>query len=62
MRKDEKEYGKYAEAARDLMGEGGSGRASRKKGSLYSHENVKTGVVTSVGDTVRFLFGKKGKR
>lgn len=45
--KDEKKYSRLADAARDLQGEGGSAKADRKKGDLYSHRTVK---VTSLGN------------
>ncbi len=50
--KDEKKYGKLADAARDLQGEGGSSRADSKKGSLYDHRNIKR---TSVGNLLDAL-------
>lgn len=56
--KDEKEYGHLADAARDLQGEGGSGKSDRSKGDLYSHRNIKTGPVTSIKDTINFLRGQ----
>jgi hypothetical protein len=50
--RDEKEHGKLADAARDLQGEGGSGKADRKKGSLYQHRNIKS---TGVGNLIDAL-------
>ena len=56
--KDERNNGALAKAARDLMGEGGNAREARAKGDLYSHQNIKTGPVTSLKDTINFLRGK----
>ena len=56
--KDERKNGALAKAARDLMGEGGSAKEIKKKGDLYSHQNIKTGPITSMKDTINFLRGK----
>ena len=57
--RDRKDYGDYADAARDLMGEGGSGKEGRKKGSLYGHENVKSTSLRNLKDAIDTL--RKGR-
>lgn len=52
FRKDEKKFGHLADAARDLQGEGGRGKADRKKGDLYSHRNVKSTSLRNLKDAI----------
>jgi hypothetical protein len=59
FRRDEREYGAYADAARDLQGEGGRGKADRQKGDLYSHRNVKSTSLRNLKDAIDTL--RKGR-
>lgn len=57
--KDERKYGRHADTARDLMGEGGRAKADKRKPGLYSHANVKEGLIQSIAGTIREL--RKGR-
>jgi hypothetical protein len=51
VRNDEKRHGRLADAAADLMGEGGSRRA-RRKGSTWEATTVKTTSLSNLIDAV----------
>ncbi len=51
--KDEKKYGKLADAAADLNEEGGSKRARRAKGSAYEPAAVKSTSLGNLRDAIK---------
>lgn len=53
--KDEKKYGKEAQ---EVSGQENRYKGIQKSGSVHEHMHIKTGVIDSLKDTVKFLKGK----